>query len=710
MLRASAQQLPSLPPSPRSPGRFLNKKTAQILGILLFLLGIGLIILWNLFHDWNTVALPDEHIGLQVLDRFDRPVCTLLQNKEFSPVPLGKMSKYLQQAIVAAEDHGFYHHSGISLESILRAEFANLRAGHVVQGGSTITQQLVKNLYFSDDKRTFLAKLKEAVMAVELNQRYSKDQILEAYLNYVYFGRGSFGVEQGAQKYFGRHASQLDLAQSAYLAGLVNAPSRLSTHVGDAQTREREILDEMVQQNFVLPKAAEEAKNEKLIFKGSITQQERYGYYLSYVVSLLQSQFPQDRISNDGLKVYTNLDPAAQALADRTLTQRIKTAPNGISQGALVSISVKDGAVVAMVGGVGSFEQSPWNRAVSPHTAGSAFKPFVYLTGLITGALKPDSAIDDAPLTIKIPGTSQIYAPKNFEGDYMGVITIRKALALSRNTCAVRVAQAVGPQAIVDTASRAGVTSKLDPTLALALGASAVSPLDMANSYATLARGGVRITPTFIRRVEDREGHLLASYPAKQERVFEAEPVAELVDALEDVVAKGTGTRARLLGRPVAGKTGTADGAKDIWFIGFTPDLVTAVWGGNDKNQAVHGKQVTGGSIMAGIWQQYMLAYYNSHPTPAGTFLAAQTPLAQEAEEIHFLPQPAGIFDKIDHFLDPGDYPQPAPAYSAGNAPAVAPERVHFGTVPPKSGHAGSESPPRHKGPVKRFFKHLFGL
>jgi membrane peptidoglycan carboxypeptidase len=467
----------------------------------------------------------------------------------------------------------------------------------------------------------------------------------------------------------------------------------------------------MVGLNFITDAQAQAAKKEKLTFKESLTQEERFAYYLNYVVGLMQAHYSEDQVWKDGMRVYTNLDPVAQVLADKTLSQKIKSAPNGISQGALVSISVRDGGVLAMVGGVGTFEKSPWNRAVNPHTAGSAFKPFVYLTGLMTGVLKPDSTIDDAPLSIRIPGTNQIYSPKNFENDYLGTITIRKALALSRNTCSVRVAQAVGPQAIADTASKAGVTSKLDPTLSLALGASAVSPLDMANSYATLARGGVRTQPIFIRRVEDKDGHQLVANNPIAERVFPLEPDLELVDALQDVVEHGTGTHAQLLGRPVAGKTGTADGAKDIWFIGFTPDVVTAVWGGNDKHVSVSGKQVTGGSIMAGIWQQYMQAYYASHPTPPGTFAAPANPLAEEVEAIHFLPHPAGIFDKIVNFFNPdNDQPRPAPSYSGGSdmAPAVAPERVHFGSAKPRDAH--SDRQPAKKGGVKRLFKKMFGF
>jgi penicillin-binding protein 1A len=706
---------PNVSPSSGRKKWLLALAVGAVLSVVLLVIG------WQQFHDWNSVSLPDESVGLKVFDRMDRPICTLLPNKEYSPVPLDKIAKSFQEALIATEDRGFYHHAGVSLESILRATLVNARAGHVVQGGSTITQQLVKNLYSSDSKRTFDVKIKEAIMAVELNQRYPKDKILESYLNFVYFGRGTWGIESAAQRYFAKHASQLDLAQSAYLAGIVNAPTRLSTHTSDALIRQHEVLDNMVEEHYITAAIADKAKTEKLVFKGAETRPEHYAYYLNYVVSLLQQEkFSDDDLWKRGTKVFTNLDPSAQILADQSLTQGIKKAPAGVSQGALVSISVKDGAVLAMVGGVGSFDKSPWNRALGPHTAGSAFKPFVYLTGLQMGILKPNTTIYDAPLAIDIPGQAA-YTPKNFDGKYLGPITIRKALALSRNTCAVRVTQAVTPANVVTTAQQAGITSKLEPTLALGLGASAVSPLDMANSYSTLARSGIRMTPSFIRRVESKDNKILKQYASQGVKVFEPEPVAELVDAMQDVVQKGTGTQARLFDRPVAGKTGTADGARDIWFIGFTPDTVTAVWGGNDKNLPIAGNQVTGGTIMAGIWQNYMKAFYKSHPTPPGVFVAPQTPLAEEVDQIHFLPQPASIFDKIGDLVtgnssDQNNPQQAPPLNSSDQMPPLAPQRnrADFGTAPLHVSHPqhqqSKDDQPKKTFKIKKLFHKLLNL
>jgi penicillin-binding protein 1A len=286
---------------------------------------------------------------------------------------------------------------------------------------------------------------------------------------------------------------------------------------------------------------------------------------------------------------------------------------------------------------------------------------------------------------VQLPDSGKTYAPRNFDGHYLGPITVRKALALSRNTCAVRVGQEVGPAKIVEVAQAAGINSKLEPTLALSLGASAVSPLDMADAYSTLARSGVHIQPQFIRKITDANGRTVQEYYPSPAKVFDEEPVAELVDALQDVVQKGTARQARLFDRPVAGKTGTADGARDIWFVGFTPDMVTAVWGGNDQDQPIAGNQVTGGTIMAGIWQRYMDAYYAAIPTPPGEFPIPDHPFIEEPEPLHFLPQPAGIFGDL------------------GQMPPLAPQ-LHA----PRGRHSDRQSDNHpHKGGLGKFFKKL---
>ncbi|PWT99753.1 MAG: penicillin-binding protein [Candidatus Melainabacteria bacterium] len=582
----------------------------------------------------KSLSLPSQDSGLQIYDRNDKLVLTVFADRDSFPVPLGQIAKSMQQAIVTSEDRDFYQHHGVNLLSIARAVSVNLSKGHAVQGGSTITQQLVKNLFFPTQKRSLYGKVQEAILAIELEMLYPKKKILEAYLNYIYFGRGAFGVERAAEKYFGKTSSTLTPAESAYLAGLVTAPSTLSepAHYGEALKRQKDILTNMAALHYISPELAAKARYENLKFRDTGTTRDSMWYYISYVLQVLESQFGHEKIHAAGTKVFTNLDIRAQEEAEKALTLGIRRAPRGISQGALVCLSVKDAAVISLIGGTGSYQLNPWDRALNCHTAGSAFKPFVYLAGLLSGAITPDTVVDDMPLSIRIPGTEGVYTPKNFDGTFLGPISVRRALALSRNVCAVRLAEATGIGQIINTARLAGISSPLAPTPAIALGTGAVSPLEMASAYATFARRGVRAEPILIRRIENKDGQILGVCKLNEQPVFDAEPVDQLVDIMQDVVKVGTGKAAQLPDRPVAGKTGTADGGKDVWFVGFTPDTVTAVWGGNDEHKAVPGTQVTGGAIAAGIWKNYMQAYYRLHPQPPAAFPVPVNPLLHDYE------------------------------------------------------------------------------
>lgn len=591
--------------------------------------------LFRQLQDLPDITLVERYEpieAIQVFDINDHMVCTVEGDEDRRVIPLNQVSKQMQQAMLAAEDHHFYEHHGVNYMSIIRASLVNVQAGRVKEGGSTITQQLVKNLFFTEGMRTFDRKIKEAYLANSLESKYPKERILEMYLNQVYFGNNAYGIERAASRYFDRTAASLSLAQSAFLAGLVKAPSELGSkeHRQEALDRQKEIIDKMAEYGYITEGQAKAAKAEKLSFKRGVNPLQKYPYYIAQILELLRTEFSQAEMRKQGLRVYTNLDPKAQDVAERTLNEQIKKAPKGVSQAALVSIRVRDGAVVAMVGGVGNFWKNQFNRATNPHTAGSSFKPFVYLTAFIKGVCNPDSIIDDTPLVVKQPWGLPDYAPKNFDHKFMGKIQVRKALALSRNVPAVKIAREAGMESIVETARLAGVTSKLDPNLSLALGSSAVSPLDMAAAYSTFVRGGVSIKPQMLRRIENNRGQVIQVFEGKYDKVFNMQPVAKLVDVLQDVVKYGTGTGAKLDDRPVGGKTGTADEGKDIWFIGFTPDLVTAVWGGNDENKPIAGHNVTGGVVMAKIWKEYMKAYYVAIPTPAGTLI---TPSPEEKEE-----------------------------------------------------------------------------
>lgn len=617
-------------------GKFV--KAAVVLVIVAAAIGLGYAgaSLWKHLQDLPDVTIVERYEpieAIQLYDRNDHLVCTVEGDEDRRVIPLNQISTQMQQAMLAAEDHHFYEHHGINPVSIFRAFWVNLQAGHVKEGGSTITQQLVKNLFFTEAGRTVDRKVKEAFIAYELERRYPKEKILELYLNQVFFGNGGYGIERAASRYFDKNAARLDLAESAYLAGLVKAPSELSSDKVAALARQKEILDKMVEYGYITGGQAEKAKKEKLVFKKGINPLQKYPYYVSYVLQLLRDRFSQAEMRRQGLRVYTNLDPIAQETAERVLAESIKKAPKGVTQGALASVSVSDGAVIALVGGVGDYWKNQWNRATNPHTAGSSFKPYVYLTAFAKGALTPESIIQDEPLVVKQPWGLPDYCPKNFDHKFLGKIPVKKALALSRNVCSVRIAQLVGIDSVVETARLAGVTSKLDPNLSLALGSSAVSPLEQAGAYATFARAGVSIRPQILRKIENNKGQVIEMFEPRVDKVFEPEPIAQLLECMQEVVKAGTGTAARLPDRPVAGKTGTADESKDIWFIGFTPDLVTAVWGGNDDNLPIPGTHVTGGDVMAKIWKEYVVAYYEKHPTPPGSFITRNVPAAPEKKE-----------------------------------------------------------------------------
>jgi penicillin-binding protein 1A len=508
-----------------------------------------------------------------------------------------------------------------------------MHAGHVVQGGSTITQQLVRNLYLDIQDRSIKRKLAEVVLAFDVENNYPKSKILETYLNEVYFGNGVYGIERAAEVYFNKPAAKLTLGESAFIAGLIRAPSDLGARVNRdaAITRQHEVLDQMAEYKLASQSDVDAAKQQKLHFSraSNSDNQNPYPYYVATVLHTLNKTMPEDQIWSRGLRVYTNLDQNAQRDAEAMLNKGINAAPHGINQGALVCESVKDGGILALVGGVGDYRNHQFNRALAPHTVGSAFKPFVYLAAAIQGAIKPVSAIDDSPISFNM-GFGKVYTPKNFDGKFLGTISVRDALALSRNVCAIRVGDAVGISHVIETARAAGITAPLDNNLTLALGSCAVSPLEMATAYATLARDGIYTAPRVIRQIDDAQGNVITKCSAISTRTLPQEQVSEIVDIMGDVVRRGTGTEAKLKNIAVAGKTGTADKARDIWFVGFTPDTVTAVWGGNDRYLPVRGN-VTGGVVMGKIWHDFMVDFYHSHLAPTVAFAAPQTPFVQQA-------------------------------------------------------------------------------
>ena len=511
-----------------------------------------------------------------------------------APVRLADVPPALVHAVLATEDRRFYGHFGLDLVGLARAALANVRAGAIVQGGSTITQQVAKNLFLSP-RRTLKRKIQEMLLALWLEQRFAKDQILTVYLNRVYFGAGTWGVEAAARRYFGVPAHRLTLYQSALLGGLLKAPSRDSPahHPRRAARRAAQVLANMVDAGYISAASAAAARRAGAAIVAAPRRRARH--FVDWVLE----QVPSFAAAGGGeLSVLTTLAPRLQGAAEQAVGAVLSGpgAAAGASEAALVAIA-HDGAVRAMVGGR-DYARSRFNRATQAlRQPGSAFKPFVFVAGLEAG-LTPETRIDDAPITV------DGWTPRNFARRHLGPVSLSTALARSINTVAVKVAERAGRERVVGAARRLGITSKLEPTPSLALGSAEVRLIEMTAAYGAFANGGIGVWAWGIEEIRGAGGRLVyrraGSGPG---RVLDA-PVAAAIDAmLAEAVATGSGRAARLA-RPVAGKTGTSQGFRDAWFIGYSGRLVAGVWMGNDDGTPMQG--VTGGGLPARLWRRFM--------------------------------------------------------------------------------------------------------
>ncbi len=523
----------------------------------------------------------------------------------------------LLKAVMATEDRRFYRHFGVDPMGLARAAFHNYTAGTVVEGGSTITQQLAKNLFLRPE-RTMTRKLEELIYAVWLERRFSKDEIFELYLNRVYFGSGAYGVEAAAQRYFGTSARDVSLSQAAVLAGLLKAPSRYSPtrSVQLASARAKEVLDNMVEAGFLTEEQAHEAGQHplKLRAKGDETG---YPYAVDWVAQLL----PEYAGKHEGdLTVTTTIDAKLQRAVQDKLRKMLdkKGGKLAANEGAVVVLDPY-GGVKALVGGR-SYKASPFDRAIkSLRQPGSAFKPFVYLTALESG-YTPDTITYDGP--ISIAG----WSPKNYTKTYRGKVTLRNALAGSLNTVAVRLTSEVGAARVVSTAQRLGIHSKLHSQPSIALGTAEVTLIELTGAYATFANGGQQVLPHVITRVRNGDGNVIYQRRNPTGRVVARHHVGAMNDMLNTALERGTGKRAAIPRHRAAGKTGTTQNFRDAWFVGYTAHYVTGVWIGNDDSARM--RKVTGGSLPAGLWHDIMLdAHKGKQPLPLpGTRTPAQHP------------------------------------------------------------------------------------
>jgi len=514
------------------------------------------------------------------------------------------LPKYVPQAFIAIEDRRFHSHFGVDPIGITRAAVANIMHRGVSQGGSTLTQQLAKNLFLTQE-RTFNRKLQELVLALWLEQKFSKNEILELYLNRVYFGAGAYGVEAAAQRYFGKHAREMSLSEAAMLAGLVRAPSRLAPtrNPTGAQRRAQVVLAAMADAGFITDKTAAAAMAQpahalKQTSNGSIN------YVADWIMDVLDDLI--GRVEDD-IVVETSIDPAMQLFAEQAITEELaaKGAKLGVEQGAMIAMT-PDGAVRAMVGGR-SYAESQYNRAVSAkRQPGSAFKPFVYLTALERG-LTPQTVREDRPVSIKG------WRPENYTREHYGPVTLTQALAMSLNTVSVRLAMEFGPTAVTRTAHRLGIASKLEPNASIALGTSEVSVLEIVSAFAPFANNGMAITPHVIERIRGKDGkRRYQRRPQSLGQIVEPRYIGMMNAMMQETLLTGTGRKAELGGRPAGGKTGTSQDFRDGWFVGYTAQLVTGVWLGNDDSSPT--KKMTGGGLPSEIWARFMRNAHRNIP------------------------------------------------------------------------------------------------
>ena len=524
-------------------------------------------------------------------------------------VSLDSISSEMKLSLLAIEDSHFYVHRGINPVRIGRAVMGSLSGGFgSAGGGSTITMQLVKNLFLTPE-RSLGRKAAEAVLAMRVERVFDKDEILEMYLNQVYWGHNLYGIETAAESYFSKDASELNLAESAMLAGLLQAPEQLSPfrNMDAAKERQALVLQRMVELDWIELETAELAAQQELTL-GRITSFRTSAPAIADAIEAeLVDRYGRDAILRGGYRVQASIDLELQREAQKAVNDGYKFLQEQgrrANQVALVAIDPRTGFIKALVGGVNA-QRGQFNRATQAiRQPGSSFKPFVYYTALANGRYGLNTTVYDS--SVCYPDVQRPYCPRNYDNTFRGAMSLQRALELSRNVPTVKLANDIGVEKVIESALAAGIQQDIPPNLSISLGAADVTPLELASAYAAFANGGNRIEPTLILQVIDSQGNVLEIAKPEPERTLDPWAVASLVQALQGVTLRGTG-RAALLPdeRPIAGKTGTTSDFRDAWFVGFTPQLSTAVWIGNDDNTPMaHG--TTGGGHVAPIWKQFM--------------------------------------------------------------------------------------------------------
>lgn len=561
----------------------------------------------NLLSGCGSVGVlppPDVPVPSRIVD-INGKLITVVSQVNRVPVPLDQIAPEMQDAIVAIEDSRFYQHHGIDPEGLMRAVIKDLSSGKMVEGGSTITQQLAKNLYLGPQK-TIDRKFKEIYYTFQLERRYTKKEILNMYLNQIYFGQGAYGIEAAARTYFNKPASQLDLAESAMLAGIPRMPGFYSPtrNFDNAKARQNVVLGRMVELHMINQDQAQTAQSEYIQPVKRSAPLKQAPYFVNEIIKHFEQKYPDamELLYAGGLTVSTTLDLRVQEAAEKALV-------NGLNQmnpeinGAMVAIDPHTGYIKAMVGGR-DFNASQYNRVLAVSQPGSAFKPFLYAAALDNGYTAASTLFCE-PITYWSGG--QPYTPKDYEGGYQyRPLTLKEALYTSDNVVSVQLASRLGPDKIVQYAKSMGVTSPLRAYLSLALGTSEVTPLEMARAYGPLANQGIRTDPLYILKVTDPDGKALEDYSPKLAKVIDDKTAYIVTDMLKSVIQPGgtAGQVGAMINRPAAGKTGTTEDSQDAWFVGYTPDIVASVYVGYDDKSKKVG--LTGGEAAAPIWADFI--------------------------------------------------------------------------------------------------------
>ncbi|MEG4484026.1 transglycosylase domain-containing protein [Microcoleus sp. D2_18a_B4] len=590
---------------------------------------VGLAISFRNLPDVRILQTYSPTETTHIYDINGKPLASIHDEANRDVVPLDQISPNLKRAVLAIEDSNFFTHKGINPGGIARALIVNLEKGRTVEGGSTMTMQLVKNLFLSPQSK-FSRKVAEAVMSIRLEQILNKDQILQLYLNQIYLGHNLYGVETASRSYFNKSASNLTLAEAAMLAGLISAPEEYSPFVNYKLAKERQtlVLNRMKDLKWITPAQETAARKEKIKL-GKITSfgGSQVPYVTQAVVQELTRRFGRDAVVKGGMRVQTTIDLKMQRIAEET----VKAWHNRLyyqglfydreeGQIALAAVDPRTHFVKAMVGGV-DYEKSQFNRAIQARRQpGSAFKPFIYYAAFASGKYGPDSVVYDSPVGYR--DGDGYYYPQNYGGGFSGAVSIRRALEVSLNIPAVKLGQEVGLNKVIEICRVLGIRSPMEPVISLPLGAVDLTPLEMAGSFATFANNGWHSDTTFIVQVTDSSGNVLLDNTPKPKLVLNSWAAASVNSALQGVITSGT-ARAAQIGRPAAGKTGTTSSERDIWFVGYVPQLSVAVWMGNDNYRPMS-YGATGGGIVAPVWRDFMSQALEGVPAesfkPASSF------------------------------------------------------------------------------------------